>query len=179
MDLIDYIEFKFDYKKLRQTRKNKNLSIAEVSEKTGIPVATLQRYEDGLTKKIPLEAIKKICQVYNVDYNFYYSWTALPFFSTLSGALLSLFYGVSITSIHAGTAIGGFLGLTGMVGIEKLYSKLKDEEKNYKQVVYNSLEKEEADNLMFTLYLLHKIRKVSKRKNIDIQDIEILDKNQQ
>ena len=94
-----------------------------------------------------------------------------------------------------------------MVGIEKLYSKLKDEEKNYKQVVYNSLEKEEqkeyqdfkiitttllktneilddiekeeADNLMFTLYLLHKIRKVSKRKNIDIQDIEILDKNQQ
>ena len=37
MDLIDYIEFKFDYKKLRQTRKNKNLSIAEVSEKTGIP----------------------------------------------------------------------------------------------------------------------------------------------
>ncbi len=205
--LLDFLDNTFNYKKLKRSRLKRKLTLADVSEKTGIPVATLQRYEDGLTKKIPLEAIKKICQVYNVDYNFYYSWTALPFFSTLSGALLSLFYGVSITSIHAGTAIGGFLGLTGMVGIEKLYSKLKDEEKNYKQVVYNSLEKEEqkeyqdfktiattllktneilddiekeeADNLMFTLYLLHKIRKVSKRKNIDIQDIEILDKNQQ
>ena len=205
--LLDFLDNTFNYKKLKRSRLKRKLTLADVSEKTGIPVATLQRYEDGLTKKIPLEAIKKICQVYNVDYNFYYSWTALPFFNTLSGALLSLFYGVSITSIHAGTAIGGFLGLTGMVGIEKLYSKLKNEEKNYKQVVYNSLEKEEqkeyqdfktiattllktneilddiekeeADNLMFTLYLLHKIRKVSKRKNIDIQDIEILDKNQQ
>ena len=38
-------------------------------------------------------------------------------------------------------------------------------------------EKEEADNLMLALYMLHKIRKVSKRKNIDIQDIETLDKD--
>ena len=36
---------RINYKKLRQTRKSKNLSILEVSEKTGIPAATLQKYE--------------------------------------------------------------------------------------------------------------------------------------
>ena len=50
---------RINYKKLRQTRKSKDLSILEVSEKTGIPAATLQKYETGLIKKIPLDLLKK------------------------------------------------------------------------------------------------------------------------
>ena len=55
---------RINYKKLRQTRKSKDLSIMEVSEKTGIPAATLQKYESGIIKKVPLDLLKKICKLY-------------------------------------------------------------------------------------------------------------------
>ena len=138
--LLDFLDNTFNHKKLKKSRLKRKLTLAEVSEKTGIPVATLQRYEDGLTKKIPLDSIKKICEVYNTDYNFYYVWTTLPFFTTLSGALISLFYGLPFTSIHHGTTIGGFLGLTSMIGIEKIYKKLKLKENSYKGIIYDSLQ---------------------------------------
>ncbi len=203
--LLDFLDSTFNYKKLKKSRLKRKLTLIEVSERTGIPVATLQRYEDGGTKKIPIDAIKKICEVYGTSINFYYTWTDIPLFTGLGGFLISLFYGIPLFSLANVTAIASALGLSSVLGIEKLYIKLKNNEKNYKKIIYNSLqekdkkeyhdfktitttllktndildeiEKEEADNLMFALYILHKIRKVSKRKNISIQDIETLDKN--
>lgn len=200
--LLDFFENSVNSKKLKKSRLKRKLSLSEVSEKTGIPFTTLKRYEDGDTKKIPLDAVKKICEVYGTNYNTYYAWTTFPFFGSLGGVLISLFYGISIASIHNGATIGGFLGLTSMIGIEKLYAKLSDEKKNYKKIIYNSLEqnekkeyqdfkiiattvlktneilddveKEEVDSILLALYVLHKIRKVSKRKNIHLEDAEIL-----
>lgn len=59
MELIEYLDATFNYRKLRRSRKKRNLSIAEVAKKTGIPAATLQKYESGIIKKIPLETLKK------------------------------------------------------------------------------------------------------------------------
>lgn len=61
---------RINYKKLRQTRKSKDLSILEVSEKTGIPAATLQKYESGIIKKVPLDLLKKICKLYKKIINY-------------------------------------------------------------------------------------------------------------
>ena len=59
--LLEFFESTFNYRKLKRSRVKRKLTLAQVSAKTGIPTATLQRYEDGITKKVPLEAIKKLC----------------------------------------------------------------------------------------------------------------------
>lgn len=45
---------------LKKIREKKNISLAELSEKTGVSKSALQRYEVGSTKKIPAEALSKI-----------------------------------------------------------------------------------------------------------------------
>lgn len=201
--LLEFFESTFNYKKLKKSRLKRKLTLAEVSAKTGIPTATLQRYEDGITKKVPLEAIKKLCKLYKTNYNCYYAWTVLPFFGSLSGMLVSMFCGLSLTSLNNGTVIGGFLGLTSMLGIEKIFNNLSDKKQNSKKIIYecltkeekkkyqglktivatyletdeiiDNIEKEEIDNLLFTIYMMHQIRKKEKRKKIELEDIETIE----
>lgn len=45
------------YRKIKLLRERNAMSLQELSEKTGIPKSTLQRYETGTTKKIPQSAI--------------------------------------------------------------------------------------------------------------------------
>lgn len=47
-------------KKLFDARMEKEISLSTLSEKTGISKSTLQRYETGTTRKIPLDAIRSI-----------------------------------------------------------------------------------------------------------------------
>ena len=201
--LLDFLESTFDYKKLKKSRLKRKLTLAEVSERTGIPTATLQRYEDGKTRKVPLEAIKKLCELYHTNYNYYYTWSTFPIFGTLGGMLISLFFGMSITSFHNGSIIGGLLGFTSMMGIEKIFANLSDKKQDPKKIIYESLtkeekkrykgfktiattyletdeiiddiEKEEIDNLLFAAYMMHEIRRREKRKNIKLEDIETIE----
>ena len=48
------------YKKIKAFREYKGMSLQKLSEDTGIAKSTLQRYETGITKKIPADAIAKI-----------------------------------------------------------------------------------------------------------------------
>lgn len=43
--------------KLKQAREFRGLSYAQLAEKSGLKKSTLQRYETGTTRKIPIEAI--------------------------------------------------------------------------------------------------------------------------
>lgn len=43
--------------RLKKIREEKDLSYSALAEKTGIPKSTLQRYETGYTKKIPIDNI--------------------------------------------------------------------------------------------------------------------------
>lgn len=201
----NYFENNFDYKKLKKSRVKRKLSLAEVSELANIPPATLQRYEDGITKKIPLDAVKKLSSIYGTDYNAYYSWTTFPLFGSLSGLLISLFFGISIPIAHTGTVLGGILGVLGMFGGKKLFENYSSKKENMKDVIYNSLdekekkeyddfllisktllktdevinekEKKEVDNLLFTVFLMHHIRKNNKEEVIDFEEAETLKKN--
>ena len=160
MELIEYLDTTFNFKKLRKSRKKRNLSIAEVAEKTGIPAATLQKYEAGIIKKIPLETLKKICNLYGTDYYFYYGWTSFPLFGSFTGIILSFLYGISFNSITNGINIGFLLGFLGMESaakyftikkdnkkFENLYNNLTEEEKKYykrfKNIVANTLNSED------------------------------------
>ena len=199
--LLEFLESTFNYRKLKNSRLKRKLTLAEVSDKTGIPPATLQRYEEGVTRKVPLKAIKKICELYKTNYNYYYAWINFPLFGTLGGMLTSLFFGMSINSLYNGTAIGALLGLTSAVGTEKIFAKLTKEKQNPKKIMYNLLEKEEKkkyknfktiattyletdeiiddiekeeiDNLLFAVFMMHHIRKYEKRKEIDFEEVEV------
>ena len=199
--LLEFLESTFNYRKLKKSRLKRKFTLAEVSDKTGIPTATLQRYEEGVTRKVPLKAIKKICELYKTNYNYYYAWINFPLFGTLGGMLTSLFFGMSINSLYNGTAIGALLGLTSAVGTEKIFAKLTKEKQNPKKIMYNLLEKEEkkkyknfktiattyletdeiiddiekeqVDNLLFAVFMMHHIRKYEKRKEIDFEEVEV------
>lgn len=205
--LLEFLENSFDNKKLKKSRLKRKLSLAEVADKTGIPTTTLQRYEDGVTKKVPFEAIKKLCKLYKTDYNCYYTWTSFPLFGTLGGMLISLFFGVSVNSLQNGTIIGGLLGFASMMGAEKIFTNLSAQKQNPKKIIYDSLtkeekkgyknfktiatthletdeiiddiEKEEVDNLLFAVYMMHEIRKKEKRKNVELKEAETIDEKEE
>ena len=205
--LLEFLESTFNYRKLKKSRLKRKFTLAEVSDKTGIPTATLQRYEEGVTRKVPFEAIKKICELYKTNYNYYYAWINFPLFGTLGGMLTSLFFDMSINSLYNGTAIGALLGLTSAVGTEKIFAKLTKEKQNPKKIMYNLLEKEEkkkyknfktiattyletdeiiddiekeeVDNLLFAVYMMHEIRKKEKRKNVELKEAETIDEKEE
>lgn len=54
-------------KRILEARKEKDISLFVLSEKTGISKSTLQRYETGTTRKIPLEALRKIEQALKLE----------------------------------------------------------------------------------------------------------------
>lgn len=201
--LLDFFENNVNNKKLKKSRLKRKLSLSEVSERTGIPFTTLKRYEDGDTKKIPLEAVKKICEVYGTDYEAYYAWTSFPFFGTLSGILISLFFGISVPAAYTGSVLGSILGVLGMLGGKKIFEKSTLHKENIKKTIYNSLreeekkeyndfllisktllktdntldenEREEMDNLLFATFMMHQIRRKNKKKIINFEEAEVLD----
>lgn len=200
--LLNFFESNINHKKLRKSRLKRKLTIDKVSDMTGIPHTTLQCYETGMTKNVPHEALKKICKVYGTDYEAYYIWTEFPFFKNLSGILTSLFFGTPIP-IYVKPILGNIfekleLEVVGKMKIfvvfsqkedikDVLYRSLtKEEQKEYQDFkiitttflktneILDDIEKEEAENLLFITFMLHKIRKENKEKIIDFEEAEIL-----
>lgn len=147
--LVDFFENTFNYKKLKRSRMKRKISLEDASERSGIPIATLQRYEDGITKKIPFEAVKKLCEIYGTDYSSYYSWSMFPFLGSMTGILFSFLNGINLTTTHFGATIGAIIGVSGYLISEKLYTDSKkklseDEIKNInKKILMDALTSDE------------------------------------
>ena len=204
MDLAELFDSTFNYKKLKNSRKKRKLSLEDVSRNTGIPVRTLQKYETGGIKKIPLEALQKICSYYGTDYYYYYGWTKFPLFGTFSGIVLSYLVGIPLTT---SVSVGYLAGVFG-INILKKYFEIKKEKDNIKEL-YNSLtldEQKEYDKLrtivntylgsydvftteelkkeelyLFSYFLAHKLKKKvgndGKLSPYDIEEAEIIINN--
>lgn len=56
------------YEGLKLRREALGMSLQELAEKTGISKSSLQRYENGITKKIPLEAAEKLQKVLGIKF---------------------------------------------------------------------------------------------------------------
>ena len=61
--------------RLKYIRNKKNISLSELSKMTGIAKSTLQRYETGSTRKIPLEAISIIEKSLFLDAGYLMGWS--------------------------------------------------------------------------------------------------------
>lgn len=204
MELREYINETFNFEKLRKSRKKRGLSITEVAQKIGIPIATLQKYESGTTKRIPMEVLKKICDVYGTDYRYYYGWTSFPLIGTFSGLAMSFLYGISLNNSVMGVSIGYLLGVLGLQGavkyfesteedkFESLYNQLNDVERKeydrFKKIVNLHLNSEEfftkeelkkEEVYLLAYFFGHKLKKEYNAINditpYNIADIEIIE----
>ena len=182
----------FNNEKLRFSRKKRNLSITEVAQKIGIPIATLQKYESGTTKRIPLEVLKKICDVYGTDYYMYSWWTR---FNSLSEIILHFvcFY----DDFKEDKKLFEILDIIEYFDFDKksdkymsLYNKLTEEEKEEyqrfeivtlntlksdKYFIYKELRKENI--YLFCYFFAHKIKR-EKKVDLNILKEEKLKKEE-
>ncbi len=53
--------------RLKDTREEKGFSLQKLADLTGLSKSTLQRYETGTTKKIPIQAVNKIQTVLGIS----------------------------------------------------------------------------------------------------------------
>lgn len=76
--------------RLKETREKKHISLSTLSELTGIAKSTLQRYETGTTKKIPMEAIPIIERALGVPSGYLMGWDSTSSVPTSDDDLLDL-----------------------------------------------------------------------------------------
>ena len=167
----------FNNEKLKKSRKKRKLSIKEVAEKIDVPVTTLQKYESGSIKKIPLDKLKKICDLYEADYYMYSWWTR---FNSLSEIILHFicFY----DDFKEDKKLFEILDITEYFDFDtkdvpyiSLYNKLTVEEKEdyqrFRIVAINTLKSDkyfsdyelEKENVyLFCYFFAHKIKREKK-----------------
>lgn len=64
----------FVNERLKTLRQMSGLTLKQVSEYLGITEGTVQRYESGLVKVIPYDAIQKLAELYKVSPSFIMGW---------------------------------------------------------------------------------------------------------
>lgn len=60
--------------KLAAALHEKNMSIRELSERTGIPKSAIQRYTSGDTEKIPIDRMKAMAEALSIDPAYIMGW---------------------------------------------------------------------------------------------------------
>lgn len=61
-------------KRLKECRELRGLSYQELADKTSVAKSTIQRYEKGFIKKVPVETVKIIANALNVDAGYLMGW---------------------------------------------------------------------------------------------------------
>lgn len=173
----EFLESTFDYKKLKKSRLERKLSLSEVSEKTGIPFTTLKRYEDGDTKKIPLEAVKKICSIYGEDVESFFIINSLEIFNKKAIVILLQLFNFDITRLNLSEKYYKELkvdkeflkelrqGDKLMLNPDerKEYIKFKEMSEIFLEIRYlEKIERENFEKLLLTIFYMKKIIKNKK-----------------
>ena len=165
--LYNFLKNTYNYKKLKETRLKKKLTLVEVSEKTKIPVATIQRYEDGGTLKIPKEAFLKLCNCYGEKEETFITFSSLNLFKNLSTVILLSLQGNDINELNLSEDYYKELGVKKEF-LKNLKSLSQKEKKDFTkflkliEIVWD-LQKEEIKNqefqdLLLTAFLFLKLK---------------------
>ncbi len=171
-----------NYEKLKKIRKTRKLTLREVEEILKIPAPTIQKYETGRTKRVAIEVLKKLCDIYGTDYYMYFWWTK---FTSLSDIILHFIYFPE--EFSEDRKLFEILDITEYFDFDtkagtyiSLYNKLtKEERKDYqrfKVIVVNTLkidenflnvEFEEEEKVLFSLFYANKIKR-EKQVNLKV-----------
>lgn len=166
--LYDFLKNTYNYKKLKEIRLKKKLTLIEVSEKTKIPVATIQRYEDGGTLKIPKEAFLKLYNCYGEKEETFITFSSLNLFKNLSTVILLSLQGSDINELNLSEDYYKELGVKKEF-LENLKSLSQKEKKDFTkflklmEIVWD-LQREEIKNqefqdLLLTAFLFLKLKR--------------------
>ena len=60
--------------RIKSLIEDSKLSYQELEKLTGIKKSSLQRYANGITKKIPLDVIEKLADTFNVSQEYLMGW---------------------------------------------------------------------------------------------------------
>ena len=171
-----------NYEKLKKIRKTRKLTLREVEEILKIPAPTIQKYETGRTKRVAIEVLKKLCDIYGTDYYMYFWWTK---FTSLSDIILHFIYFPE--DFSEDRKLFEILDITEYFDFDtkagtyiSLYNKLTEEEKEeyqrFKIIVANTLksdkyftddELKKEDIFLFCYFFAHKIKR-EKQINLEI-----------
>ena len=124
-----------NYKKLKTVRKERKFSLAEVAKIVGVTEATLSRYESGIIKKLKLETFKKICDLYEINYELYKR--------QINFSSVSSFLNFILTSPEL---IKDYIAILSFLKINTYFVTLNSE-KNLK-ALFNSLTEDEKNNFL-------------------------------
>lgn len=175
MGFIELIEKNFNNTRLKKARLKANLTLADVHEKTGISETTLFRYENGITKKVPIESVKKLATLYQINYIWLYGWTSFSLFSSIAGITLSTLYGISFKRLFSESNPNDIFSSTNVQVLYKYFDKINTTNPN--QSLYEQLtndEKIEYNTLKNMIYLVLKTKEDFSEEEIETDEAFIL-----
>ncbi len=170
-ELYNFLNSSYYGKKIKESRKKCNLTIAEASKITKIPPATLQRYEDGITKKIPKKAIQKFCEVYREKENVFLNVSHIEFFNSLFPVIFLTLAGMEFDKLNLSDNYYKKLGIEKEVlkDLKSLKEKLltREEQIEYKKFVklmeilldIKEVYKKEYQDILFSIFFFITLKK--------------------
>lgn len=169
-----------NYKKLKTVRKERKFSLVEVAKIVGVTEVTLSRYESGIIKKLKLETFKKICDLYEINYELYkrqINFSSVSSFLNfiLTSPELIKDYIAILSFLKINTY---FVTLNSEKNLKALFNSLTEDEKNnflkFKQIndillnsneIFSEKDILKKDIMLFSYFYEHKLRK--EIKNLD------------
>lgn len=138
-ELYNFLNSSYYGEKIKESRKKCNLTIEGASKITKIPPTTLQRYENGETKKIPKEAIQQLCEAYKEKENIFLNVSYIEFFNSLFPVISLTLFGMEFDRLNLPDSYYKKLGIDKEVlkNLKRLKKKLltKEEKIEYEKFV--------------------------------------------
>lgn len=85
-----YNEFDKVLERIRQRRLELNMSYQDLADKTGMSKSTLQRYETGFIKNIPLAKVETLAAALEVSPEYLMGWESKPSLPVLDGETMQM-----------------------------------------------------------------------------------------
>ena len=180
-ELYNFLNSSYYGEKIKESRKKCNLTIEGASKITKIPPTTLQRYENGETKKIPKEAIQQLCEAYKEKENIFLNVSYIEFFNSLFPVISLTLAGMEFHKLNLSDDYYEKLGidrntLKKLSELRKLDQRkkllTKEEQIEYKRFLKlveialdmkkGEIKNKEYQDILFSIFFFHQLRKKNK-----------------
>ncbi len=167
--------------KLKETRKNLNLTLDQLANKINVPASTLQKYEAGIIKKIPREIVLKLCELSNEKEDKFLNFSSIKLYNSLLPVLACCLDGMEFHKLNLSDNYYEKLGIdretlkkvSELREVEQRENLLtKEEQREYKRFLKlveivldmkkDEIKDKEYQDILFSLFFFHQLRKKSK-----------------
>ena len=177
----EFLNNSYSGNKLKEARKNLNLTLDQLADKINVPASTIQKYEAGLIKKIPREVVLKLCELSNKKEDKFLNFSSIKLYNSLLPVLVCCLDGMEFHKLNLSDDYYEKLGIdretlkkvSELREVEQSENLLtKEEQREYKRFlklveIVLDMEKDEIkdkeyQDILFSLFFFHQLRKKSK-----------------